>query len=78
MHGILRVSNFPSGNVMTFLRSCHKMAWNSNKYVRNDFNVHASVSIDNTLYVCKIHAYDIEYLSGPCLFERVGYALVVR
>ena len=78
MYGILRVINFPSGDVMTFVRSWHKMAWNSNKYVTNDFNVNTSASIDTKLYVCKIHVYDIEYLSSPCLFERVGHALVVR
>ena len=52
------------------------MAWHLNKYVTNEFNFHASVSIDTVLYTYKIRAYDIEYSLGTCLLARDGRTLV--
>ena len=77
MHVILRFSTLPSVNVLKFVRSCHKTAWNLNKYVRNYFNIRASVTIYTKLYTCKIRVYDIEYFSGACLLASNGRALVV-
>ena len=74
MYGILRVSTFPSGNIITFVRLCHKTALYSNKYVINFFNVHASFSIDTKLHKCKVHAYDINYIYIACVLAGVGCA----
>ena len=38
MYGILRVNNLPSGNILTFVWSCHEMACHLYKYATNVFN----------------------------------------
>ena len=77
MYVILWVSNFPSGDVLVFVQLCHKTSWQLNKYITNDFNFYASVSINTKLYMWKIHVYGIEYLSGNFLLARVGRAFLV-
>ena len=53
------------------------IAWHLYKHVKNVFNICASVSIETKLYMWKICAYGIEYLSGACLIACIGCSLVV-
>ena len=39
MYIILLVNTFPSGNILTFVRYCHRMAWYMCKCVTNALNV---------------------------------------
>ena len=73
MYGIPWVNNLPSDDILTFVQSCHEMAWHLYKHVTNAFNVRESVSIETKVYTYEIRAYDISYLSDMCLLHVLGF-----
>ena len=61
MHGILLMNTLSSVNIMTFVRSCHKMALH---FINMSQMPSISVQlfqIDTKLYTCKVRMYDIEF-----------------
>ena len=55
-----------------------RIFWHLYEHVTNILNMHLSVSMNTRLYMWKICADDIEYLSGACLLVHVECALVAR
>ena len=79
MYRILQVNTFPSGDILTFVQSCHETSWHFYKYVTNAFNVRASVSIDTKLYTCKMRSNDMEFfLACAFLCELVVHWYLVN